>query len=324
MTLMNGIWRKVHNIYKKRLRFHFFQPRTALILIICPLSLFACTYIETLQKPFFSYFSKPGPKKIEIKPYTISGQNIIDDALLASIVYETDDMIQSFCAENGYKKVNIGLVNEYEVKFFTAHKNGFQYIVVRGTSNYANVQSDIIASPVYDALSNIWLHKGFRDAAIAVFDHLQQSYPKINPKKKTIIIGHSLGGAIANILGIYLSKNDCCLDRIITFGQPKITNEKGLSSYSHLQLIRVVGEGDVIANVPPKTDFFTYTHGGFKISINDTSMEYATLGDPFNNKDDDPVDLQMNLARLSHAANHKISNYIQRLEKHKNKIISVQ
>jgi hypothetical protein len=287
-------------------------------------SLCSCQIIDTIQKPFSSQFPTKPQTSCEIREYQITGQNILNDAHLASIVYESDDAIQSFCKTNEYKDVHIALTSKYDVKFFTARKKGFQYIVIRGTSNYSNIKSDILAAPVYDALANIWLHKGFRDASITVFDHLQHSFPKINPDCKTIIIGHSLGGAIANILGIYLFQNHFSIDRIITFGQPKITNQSGLSAYSHLTLIRVVGEGDVIASVPPKTGVFNYVHGGLKLKIDDDSLLYSRLNDPSNSIDDAPVSQQMDITRASRALNHKISCYIQRLEVHTGKVITVK
>jgi predicted lipase len=255
--------------------------------------------------------------------YSLSGQTILNDARLAAITYQTDEEIRQFCADNGYNNLVIGKLKQFKVKYFTVNTNDVQYIVVRGTSNFANVKSDILAMPVYDALSQIFLHKGFRDAALGIFQNLENAYPKVQPAKKTVVVGHSLGGAIANIIGIYLYQNNFCLDRIITFGQPKITNKKGLASYADLPLFRIVGAGDVITCVPPATSLFTYAHGGLKIKVDDTNFFYTHFGDPANAIEDDPVSIHMDLNRVSRAVYHKISHYIKRLQKHKGALIQI-
>jgi hypothetical protein len=304
---MNQILNKCQNISK-------------VLIIMCICFLCACTYIEKIKSPFLS---KSSPQSGELKN-TLSGKTIYADAQLAAVVYETDDKIRTFCAQNGYENLAIGMLEQLKVKYFTVNAKDAQYIVIRGTSNFANVKSDIMASPVFDSLSQIWLHKGFRDAALGILHNLENAYPKIQPAKKTIIVGHSLGGAIANVLGIYLYQNNFCLDRIITFGQPKITNKNGLAAYSNLPLFRVVGANDMITCVPPKTRWFSFVHGGLKIKLDDSHISYTHFGDAANAIEDDPVSIHMDLDRISRAVYHKISNYIKRLKPHKDVLIKIE
>jgi hypothetical protein len=55
-----------------------------------------------------------------------------------------------------------------EVAFEVKQGNGISIIVIRGTANEANVQSDIDIRLVSDARTGIYLHKGFRDAAVSI------------------------------------------------------------------------------------------------------------------------------------------------------------
>jgi len=286
----------------------------AITIIGCSL-LVSCSYVNDMKWPFWHKKTLSCRQK-----YELSGEDIYADAQLAATAYESDRNIQAFCKKLGYSNLAIGMVSNLQLKYFTATANDAQYIVIRGTSNFANVKSDILATPVFDALSNIWLHKGFRDAALAIFQNLEQAYPRIHPAKKTIIIGHSLGGAIANILGIYLYQNNFYIDRIMTFGQPKITDKKGLAAYPNLPLFRVVGDGDMIACVPPKTDVFTYVHGGLKIFVDDKNVRYTHFGDPSNGVEDNPVSIHMDLDRVSRSAYHKISYYLKRLKTHQERL----
>jgi len=293
-----------------------------IVLILLWICLFsACQYIEQVKAPFLGRELKNQSRAMK---KSLSGRTILSDAQLAAIVYENNDKIRQFCDQNGYDHCTIGMLEQLKVKYFTASTNNAQYIVIRGTSNFSNVKSDILASPVYDVLSNIWLHKGFRDAALEIFQDLEHAYPLIQPSKKTIVVGHSLGGAIANILGIYLYDNNFCLDRIITYGQPKITNKKGLAAFPNLPLFRIVGAGDIVTCVPPQTRFFTYVHGGMKIYVDDTHISYTHFGDPANAIEDNPVSIQMDLDQVSQAIYHKISYYIQRIQRHKDVHIQIE
>jgi len=289
-----------------------------ILFVACITVVFACSGFDNVKRSLQGNDSQP-PR--EIKHGVLSVQTLISDAQLAAIVYDSDEKIRAFSAQNGYENLAIGMFEKFKVKYFTAHVNDVRYIVIRGTSNFTNVKSDILALPIYDSLSQIWLHKGFRDAALGVLKNIENAFPRIEPEKKVIIVGHSLGGAIANILGIYLYLKNYNLDRIVTFGQPKITNQKGLDNYSDLPLFRVVGAGDIITGVPPKTSAFKFIHGGLKIKVDDTQISYTHFGDFTNAIDDDPVSIHMDLDRVSRAVYHKISHYIQRLKQHQDILI---
>ena len=55
-----------------------------------------------------------------------------------------------------------------EVAFDVKQNNGITIIIIRGTANAENVQSDIDVRLVKDDNLGIYLHKGFRDASVSV------------------------------------------------------------------------------------------------------------------------------------------------------------
>ena len=55
-----------------------------------------------------------------------------------------------------------------EVAFEVKQEGGISIIVIRGTANADNVQSDIDVRLVNDDKLGIYLHKGFRDASVSV------------------------------------------------------------------------------------------------------------------------------------------------------------
>ena len=103
-----------------------------------------------------------------------------------------------------------------EVAFEVKQDNGISIIIIRGTANEGNVLSDIDVRLVSDARTGIRLHKGFRDAAVTVMQIIDTStktgrgVPSNQlqyPLEHTVhVTGHSLGGAVAQIIGMWLHK----------------------------------------------------------------------------------------------------------------------
>lgn len=142
-----------------------------------------------------------------------------------------------------------------------------QWIAVRGSSNLKNwllnfdyVEHDITQTDSTGKTWNINLHKGFYQAAHTIYPvilpHLNKDYP-------TRITGHSLGGAIATILMMFLYKHNYHLQKCITFGQPKVTNEAGAKLCKALPLLRVINEQDIVPSLPPDT-LLTHPKGGYR------------------------------------------------------------
>jgi triacylglycerol lipase len=122
-----------------------------------------------------------------------------------------------------------------------------QAIAVRGTANATNWTLDKDAHALKDQRSGILMHRGFRTAAEAIYRDVR---PRLKPGYTTYLTGHSLGGAVAAILGIYLQDDGVKLGRIFTFGQPKFTNSAGAKAYESLPLLRVIYQNDTVALLP--------------------------------------------------------------------------
>ncbi|MEE4236519.1 MAG: lipase family protein [Anderseniella sp.] len=122
-----------------------------------------------------------------------------------------------------------------------------QAIAVRGTANDTNWTLDKDTHAIMDQKSGIHMHRGFRTAAEAIYRDVK---PRLKPGYTTYLTGHSLGGAVAAILGIYLQNDGVKLGRIFTFGQPKFTNVAGARAYESLPLLRVIYQNDTVALLP--------------------------------------------------------------------------
>jgi len=132
-------------------------------------------------------------------------------------------------------------------------------IIIRGTANASNVQSDIDVRLVSDDKLGIYLHKGFRDASVSVMSSIDDGY---TIKDTVHITGHSLGGAIAQIIGMWLHKRGKNV-QVFSYGSPKVSDQ--VLSGGQPTHWRVVRRSDPIPFTPP----WPYSHTGLFIDSQD-------------------------------------------------------
>lgn len=126
-------------------------------------------------------------------------------------------------------------------------------IAIEGTTkDWHDFWIDAKAQPEPDPRLGIRTHPGFAAVAHAIYvdlvtnDRLKAGY--------TIgLTGHSLGGAAALLLAMYLDRHGITIDEVVTFGQPMATDAEGVRAYKPLttKTLRVVACDDVIPFVPP-------------------------------------------------------------------------
>ena len=115
-----------------------------------------------------------------------------------------------------------------DVAFDVKQDNGITIIIIRGTANQSNMLSDIDVRLVKDDDLGIYLHKGFKDASTVVMQAIDNTYEN-GLKKYTVehtvhVTGHSLGGAISQIIGMWLHKRGHNV-QIFSYGSPKVSSE---------------------------------------------------------------------------------------------------
>ena len=159
-----------------------------------------------------------------------------------------------------------------EVAFEVKQDNGISIIVIRGTANKSNVESDIDVRLVKDDDLDIYLHKGFRDASVVVMNAIdntressrsvQGNKPKYPLEQTVHVTGHSLGGAVAQIIGMWLHKRGKNV-QIYSYGSPKVSNQ--VMSEGQPTHWRVVRLSDPVPFTPP----WPYAHTGLFIDSQD-------------------------------------------------------
>lgn len=194
---------------------------------------------------------------------------------------------------------------------FFDHKRKIQTIAMRGTSNKTNIYSDVNTIKLWDPKLRMFLHNGFKLATDDVYADLK---PILNADYKIRISGHSLGGAIAVILAMDLVADGYKVDEVLTFGQPKVTNDEGGKNFM-VPYFRVINAGDVVAQVPPSTIVFDWSgpfvHFGPEITLlADKQFTYSPIHNPRDLLADDlwktikPADIK----------DHQIQNYVDKIK----------
>ena len=231
---------------------------------------FICFIVYTSLVPIASSASEQVEFFGKIKSY----------ADLADAAYLPEQDVQTIVEAQGYKLDQYSSVPGVEVNYFIATSEVLkQHVIsVRGTANVENAIVDVSLKLLPDEHANIKLHQGFAQAAEGVYKAMLS---KLNKDYEISVTGHSLGGAVAVILAMYLDIDQYTLGSIITFGQPKVTNVSGTQEFRHLDVIRVVTAQDLVPLVPPldvmdirKLDI--YWHLGKEIVLLE-GREYAEL-----------------------------------------------
>ncbi len=181
---------------------------------------------------------------------TINFQNIKEFAYFSNAAYMTEPEIRELCVSKGYSLTHYSNIPDIQISYFLATNDTTksQIISVRGTSNVENAMVDVALQLKMDKHAGVYLHSGFSQAAQAIYAEIK---PQLKSDYKINVTGHSLGGAAALILAMHLDVDKFTPGKVVTFGQPKVTNIAGANKFQHLNVMRLVTPKDLVPLVPP-------------------------------------------------------------------------
>ena len=118
------------------------------------------------------------------------------------------------------------------------------YVVFRGTQQPQDWLFNISALPY--RYNRRWAHAGFVTAHKSVWKRIRRL---LDPNKRTVFCGHSLGAALAELSA------HCCQDftdlSLVCFGKPNVFLARSKQSMTHLQVqISFVSGSDVVTRIP--------------------------------------------------------------------------
>ncbi|MFI5142387.1 MAG: lipase family protein [Bacteroidia bacterium] len=173
---------------------------------------------------------------------------ILSYAKLAELAYKSDEEIRKACG----KTVKIFLLPETDGKCFvkTNDRSKTHIVSIRGTADFKNFLVDGKCWKVKNETLGIRVHAGFNVLAMEVVKAIT---PNLKKYYSINIVGHSLGGAGAAIVGLMLKEMGFEVKEVLTYGQPKIMSKSGCEKYKDFPLLRIVDHEDLVTNLPPTT-----------------------------------------------------------------------
>ncbi|MEN6477040.1 MAG: lipase family protein [Rectinema sp.] len=248
------------------------------------------------------------------------GKIALATALEAS-VYDSDE--KEILARWGkrFDSVFVKEIPEVENRYalFTHRRSRRQYVVIRGTANLSNLMHDLQFLKKTDPGLKIGTHEGFMKLARAVHADLA---PRLLPGYRLHLVGHSLGAAEAVLLGMILVEEGRDVYRIITLGQPKVTDTEGWEAHRSLPVVRVVTPFDPVPFLPPKSLLYRekpYTHGSELLMLLDGNRTAAVPSSLYDDMTSALMDAWGSGKRFD-IPDHQIENYMARIEAKKNGI----
>ncbi len=214
----------------------------------------------------------------EQPPLDLSFEQAFEYAELANVSYQSLAEINQINAKYSLEVIHSKLDTDTAVNYFLA-KSGNRYLIsARGTATVSDVLTDLKFKLVYNQQLGMYLHQGFAAAAKTITEELKDRLPRNAIIEAT---GHSLGGAVAVAIAIQLRHEGYQVSRVVTFGQPKITDFSGAQKYATINVIRYVAEKDIVPLIPPLAprEFKKaglYWHIGNAVILNDAG-DYTSL-----------------------------------------------
>ena len=190
------------------------------------------------------------PARASTTPADARFKTLYDFALVADAAYRGQAEIENILAAQNYTLTARGELPGYGVSYLLATSDSMrqQILAVRGTSNVENALVDVAFQLLPNEHTGIKLHQGFALSADYIYEKVR---PRLNRDYRINTTGHSLGGAAALALAMYLDADGYDVGKVITFGQPKLTNMSGSRRYAHLDVTRVVTSKDLVPLMPP-------------------------------------------------------------------------
>ncbi|KAH3671466.1 hypothetical protein WICMUC_004598 [Wickerhamomyces mucosus] len=186
------------------------------------------------------------------------------------------------------------LIDEFSTSGYIALNHDWKklLIVIRGTRSFkdsiVDLNSDLVSYG--DDQDGLRVHKGFYCSYLKTWNEIKHlikfQYSKY-PDYGILIMGHSMGGAIASFLTLKLNKEFDGKVFGVTMGQPMIGNDNFTTYMNHelnlknvhkksSKLLRITHKNDPVIKLPWRPDQYStnvignvYTHSSNEVFIND-------------------------------------------------------
>lgn len=160
---------------------------------------------------------------------------------LSQLVYFSDNFIEKRMKDFGIQHYSIVRYDCPLTLCFTL--NGTNYVAVKGTTATSTSDWKIILNFLKHQYLDVVGHRGFTKTTNKLAPMIMQ-FLNDRLENKTVLVGHSMGGAIAILLSLSLDNT-----KVITFGCPKFVNK--ISPFEKGDILNFKLDTDVVTKLPP-------------------------------------------------------------------------
>ena len=192
-------------------------------------------------------------------------QNAFACALASKAAYQSPELIGHQIGEE-WKVPNVLPFHFSNVRGFIAASKDYNIISFLGSERdyeiwQENIDTSFIEGPFNQGDR---VHKGFNKGIEQVIKNIESKMINIgNENAPTFLTGHSLGGAIANLVAAYLFNTNWPIHSVYTFGAPRVGCRNFRAIYNKLdngRSFRIVNRHDIVSRIPPR--IMRYKHVG--------------------------------------------------------------
>lgn len=188
---------------------------------------------------------------------------IMGFATLARVAYYKSQTLSSLVSRGfgGISSENIDNSGGEIPSISLARGNGFLIVGIEGTSSFSQWVSHV-ASSIQITNSQLpgKVHSGFNGFLAQIWGQVNSRISN-NSREKIILCGHSMGGALATMMGGYIQRHyPRRLAYVVTFGEPRSGNGT-YARGSDFRHIRVINANDPVPSLPPRN--LSVSLGGF-------------------------------------------------------------
>ena len=187
-----------------------------------------------------------------------SARNAVTCADLSDLAYNDPTTNEAELRLSGFTDFRPVYSQKTNAHAFVARRAGVVVVVCRGTKDFRDFVADAncFLRPLTSGKRAARVHAGFNEQYVSIINAIVEAIVAFKRDSDVIVVcGHSLGGALAVLVGLYLANFEPFykLHSVYTYGQPYV-GDRRFARLCNRKLgrrhIRVVDETDIVPRSP--------------------------------------------------------------------------
>lgn len=143
---------------------------------------------------------------------------------------------------------------ETSADMVVVRSNKHLFLAYRGSKGWKDMLADTAMGKIENVFGDFKIHSGFANQALALREFTKKAASTGLGDRKLWLVGHSLGGAVAQLLAYDLRVNHkFSIAGVVTCGGPKLGNDKWQDAYNAVlknQTWRWINQHDPVPHLP--------------------------------------------------------------------------